>query len=485
MERITAIITAILLATTVAASERPVVPLWWPLDEVNNDYQMLCERRLRRMLDPGWLIDPLAPPAAMRSAADDALDPLHRSQIYFSIAQADFIDGEAVSAAANLRAARELIEQRGDGFSLDLIPVLTAQARLDMENGAYSRAIDTLQRARAIFRRANGINEACQGLWLEAEAEAHAATGDLMAADSAKLLSHRLRRHPDIDQHQLQVDALIDMAEWQRELHAALPPEQRAGLACLIASGFSPGISEQRRCHHPGMRELYKLAVRLLEDNEGEDSLALVEPLRGLAISYMYGTVHWKRYGDRIGFHGPYYRGRKMLQRAQKIVEKAEYGADDHMLATILIDLGDWHAIYDQGPKRAQRYYQRAWSLLSRDLSAGEVPEAFASPVRLLYLPAGFQKPQARGQISDTGPLLPGWARVEFTVTTAGRAEDIQVIENNPPYWTRHNRDIERSMATSRFRPAWRRGAPVPVRAEIVYRFRYPAPSENVSADSG
>ncbi len=485
MARITACIICLLLATRVAASERSLVPLWWPLDEVSNDYQLLCERRLRQMLDPGWLIDPLTPTEAMRSVADDALDPLHRSQVYFSIAQADFIDGEAVSAAANLRAARELIEKRGDGFSLDLIPVLTAQARLDMDNGAHGRAIDTLQRARAIFRRANGLTEACQGLWLEAEAEAHAATGDLMAADSAQLLSHRLRRHPDVDQHQLQVDALIDMADWQRELHAALPPEQRAGLACLIASSFSPGISEPRRCHHPGMRELYKRAVRLLEDNEGKDSLALVEPLRGLAISYLYGTVHWKRYGDRIGFHGPYYRGRQMLERALEITEKAEFGADDTMLATILIDLGDWHAIYDHGPKRSRKYYQRAWSLLTKELPASEVPDAFENPVRLLYLPAGFQKPQARGQFSDSGPLLPGWARVEFTVTAQGRAEDIDVIENNPRYWTRHNRDIERSVATSRFRPAWRSGAPVPVRAEILYRFRYPAPSENVAADSG
>ena len=486
MNRITAYaVFLVLVASAASASERALVPLWWPLAEVSNDYQLLCQRRLRGMLDPGWLIDPLSAPDAMRSAPDDALDPLHRSQIYFSIAQADFLEGEAVSAAANLRASRKLIEQRGDGFSLDLIPILTAQARLDMENGAYSRAIDTLQRARAIFRRANGLNEACQGLWLEAEAEAHAAAGDLMAADGAQLQSHRLRRHPDIDQHQLQVDALIDMADWQRELHAALPPEQRAGLACLIASGFSPGIGEPRRCHHPGMRELYKRAVRLLEDNEGKDSLGLVEPLRGLAISYLYGTVHWKRYGDRIGFHGPYYRGRRMLERALTIAEKAEFGADDRTLATILVDLGDWHSIYDHGPKRARDYYRRAWTLMKQDIPDDEVPGAFENPLRLLYLPAGFQKPQARGQISDSGPMLPGWARVEFTVTAEGRATDIEVIENNPPYWTRHNRDIERSMATSRFRPAWRNGEPVPVRAEILYRFRYPAPSENISADSG
>ena len=143
MNRITAYaVFLVLVASTASASERALVPLWWPLAEVSNDYQLLCQRRLRGMLDSGWLIDPLSPPDAMRSAPDDALDPLHRSQIYFSIAQADFLEGEAVSAAANLRASRKLIEQRGDGFSLDLIPILTAQARLDMENGAYSRAIE-------------------------------------------------------------------------------------------------------------------------------------------------------------------------------------------------------------------------------------------------------------------------------------------------------------------------------------------------------
>jgi tetratricopeptide (TPR) repeat protein len=480
MERIASWIFLICLAGAAPAAATPDVPLWWPLEDIDNDYQLLCERRLQKMLGRGWL----EPDPARASDDPMSVDLLYRSQVLFAAANDDFDQGEAAAAYAALDEALDLLQDRGDWFAIDLIPVLTAQSRVDMDNGAYGRAVEKLRRARAIFRRASGLNAACQGIWLEAEANAHAAVGDLMAADSARLLSYRLRRNPRYDQHQLQVDALVDLATWQRDLHASLPPEQRAGLSCLIASAFSPGIGEPRRCHQPGMRELYKRAVRLLEKNEGDDSPSLVEPLRGLALSYLYGTVHWKKYGDRVGFHGPYHRGRKMLRRALDIAEQTEFGADDATLATLLIDLGDWHSIYDHKPREAQEYYARAWSLMTGNSDQNEVPKAFERPVRLIYLPAGFQKPQARGQMSDTGPMLPGWARVEFTVTPEGRAEEITVVENNPPHWTRHNRDIKRSMATSRFRPAWRDGRPVPVRAEILYRFRYPAPTEMSAAES-
>ncbi len=485
MDRICACFVLVMLAAAAPAAESSGVPLWWPLEKVSNDYQLYCEHRLRRLLDPGWLEDPGAFPNETAQIRSDAPGFLHRSQTLFWMAQADYDNGRLRDADGRLEESIELIDNATHGFVLDLIPVLTAQARLDRLNGAHGRAVERLRRARAIFRRATGLKAPCQGLWLEAEAEALAATGDLMAADGARLLSHRLRRHPQTDQHQLQVDALVDLATWQRALHASLPPERRAGLSCLIASSFSPGIGEPRRCHEPGMRELYKRAIRLLEDNEGNDSLSLVEPLRGLAISYLYGTAHWERYGDRVGFHGPYSRARKMLLRALNIAENAEIGASDATVATILIDLGDWHSIYDHGPKRAHAYYRRAWVLLTESDPGGDVPEPFEKPVRLLYLPAGFQNPGARGQFSDSGPMLQGWVDVEFTVTTDGRAEDITVIENQPANWTRNNRDVERSIATSRFRPAWRNGRAVAVRAEIRYPFRYPAPTIGLEADSG
>ncbi len=485
MDRICACLVLVMFAAATPAAEPSGVPLWWPLERVSNDYQLYCERRLRRLLDHGWLQDPGKFPNETRLFHVDVPEFLRRSQTLFWMAQADYQKGRLRDADARLEDSIELIDKSTHGFALDLIPVLTAQARLDRLNGANGRAVERLRRARAIFRHATGLKAPCQGLWLEAEAEALAAAGDLMAADRARLLSHRLRRHPRTDQHQLQVDALIDLATWQRTLHASLPPGQRAGLSCLIASSFSPGIEEPRRCHEPGMRELYKRAVQLLEDKEGNDSLSLVEPLRGLAISYLYGTAHWEGYGDRVGFHGPYSRAKKTLLRALEIAEKAEIGASDVTVATILIDLGDWHSIYDHGPKRAHQYYRRAWALLTETDPGGDVPKPFEKPVRLLHLPAGFQNSRARGQFSDSGPMLPGWVNAELTVTADGRAEDITVIDNQPANWTRHNRDVERSIATSRFRPAWRNGRPVPARTEIRYSFRYPAPTIGLEPDSG
>ena len=137
----------------------------------------------------------------------------------------------------------------------------------------------------------------------------------------------------------------------------------------------------------PEARMTFQMALNIVGDEESLNAPIIVEPLRGIARTYMRRMSYpeaWLRPRSPPGCHvrpelsrpvshGPgghpiveprelNREGEHALQRALRILE-ADPGASTQTRIETLIQMGDWYQI-KKAPREALPYYQRAWKLI-------------------------------------------------------------------------------------------------------------------------
>lgn len=358
--------------------------------------------------------------------------------------------GDKVTAELSYREALRITELQGNGADPALLDPLRGLGYTLALLERHEEAIPYLERALIVSRRTFGLFDMGQQGLLRQLASSLTQTG--RAVDGAKQM--------------LYLQRVGERTYGERD-------PRMSPLLCVIGDwyvdtgNFTLG------------RDRFRDALHISERKLGKNDPALVQPLRGLARSYVqeiYFISHgYQPLQDRTmldptsiepkGINPKYISsdGERSLQRALAILE-ASPDTTPAVLTDTLIQFGDWYQIKHQ-PEKALSYYRRAATLAgsvdAASLEAAAAPLSF--PVRVYYPmpPLAMRNRQLSPEQIDEK-----FVAVQFTVTGLGDVEDAKVVEQNGT--SRQASEALEAIRASRYRPKFVNGEPVETQGVVI-----------------
>lgn len=296
--------------------------------------------------------------------------------------------GDLPAAEQNYRAAIELIELREGALSSRLINPLSGLGHAYNRAGLYEQAIETFERALRLNNIELGFTNFEQFGIQDGLTESYVGMRDYEEASfyqEAQLEIYQRKfgiENPEI------VPAMYKLAEWY----------SRAGNLEQSALTF-------------------RGADRILREGEGETSTGRADALLGLARLY-------ERQGNRPAASSTLRKGIKLLD--------ANPEPDKLRRAKLRVALGDLYTRESRN-RSASVEYSAAWTDLSDggDEYLDIRDKYFELPVRLAGGPFPTMARNTRGQPASA--LRDGYVEVRYTVDSEGRAQNVVVIEADPP----------------------------------------------------
>ena len=243
-------------------------------------------------------------------------------------------------------------------------------------------------------------------------------------------------------------------------------------------------------------------AITLVEQDEGQNSEALIGPLTALAENYRRPLLNPAEHGFESdpnpnstyntipgAADGSTWRmpsalaseGERALERALTIAE-SQPTPSPVRIADVRTQLGDWYQTRLQHEK-AMPHYLAAWTA-ARQVKTGDATLAdtlFARPVLLHFVrPSEWDRYERR----PPEQVSPHTVEVELTVTAEGRVRDAQVVANDgSPRMAEATLD---AAETARYRPRLSEGKPLET-ADVKFAQTYfePIPVETPGSADG
>ena len=205
--------------------------------------------------------------------------------------------------------------------------------------------------------------------------------------------------------------------------------------------------------------------IYLLRRHRGADDIALVEPYLSIARNMMQnlGRVEY-----RSGPTAP--SAEKYLKRA---VTKNEE-ASPEVRARALLAIGDYYMLVGTYAT-AHRYYADVWTLMT-DTHADDARAIQLEQVNPISRPppdpyANFEyNPDIEKVSADE--YLPGVMVAKFTVNVRGKVQDVSIVEQEPPGFSRMERRLRAGLRDFVYRPRLVDGEPVAT-PDVLYRLKY------------
>ncbi len=362
-------------------------------------------------------------------------DDLQTARALTNLAIAQQQNGEYEAAVQNYEAAIDIVERVESRLSKHLINPLRGLGNTYLDAGRPDEAIRVYDRAVHLTHVNSGPQNLDQVDLLDALAESFVRLQDLEEASEIQDLSYQLYARRFGEDSTAILPALQRRARWLHRL----------------------GLFSQER-------DVWNHAIDVIEAEYGEDDLRLIEPLNGLARTYLYDIEQTVSN-----------RGEWALRRAQEIAEDHPESTPS-LVAEGFIDTGNYHTLRGEAQK-ARRAYRRAWELLSEHESLAAMRDRrFDRPVliRPARAPAYADEetnpvvnPVYRGREFDRGVVV-----AAFTVNARGRTEDIDVVESEPPGLM--DDEVKRAVRRMVYRPRYRDGQPVSTPGQTFrHRFSY------------
>jgi tetratricopeptide (TPR) repeat protein len=338
-----------------------------------------------------------------------------------------------------------------DESSVDIDAALAEGSNL-VASGHHEEAVPVLQRALALQRSQYGLFAVRQQDTLKLLATSLTALNRL--PDAQELMIYRVRvaekNYGEGDVRN--VSAVCELGDWFAE------------------TGKTPEA-----------RMTFLMAFDIVKTQRSQHDLMVVEPLRGIARTYMRrqsypeswlypptapqcsapggGCPRSKRMdaeGRRIVMLRKLLpEGEDALKRALTLLE-SDAGAPVETRVETLIQLGDWYQI--KGSRReALNYYGQAWQLIrtTPDLPRSTA-KAFDVPLRVFY-----PTPQIVAYVppAEAQEVQLHYVQVEFAVGADGSVSGARITDQDTS--ERYARDILDAVKASRFRPKFVAGQPV------------------------
>jgi TonB family protein len=319
--------------------------------------------------------------------------------------------------------------------SEQILAPLLAQANALAQSGHHEEAVPLLQRAVAIMRSQYGV-------W------------DLRQQDTLKALANNLVAIDRVSEAQ---DLMIYRALLAEKNYGEGNPKVIPAL-CELGDFFS----ETGKA--PEARMTFNVALNIVGTTDSLIEPIIVEPLRGIARTYMRMMSYPDSWMMPLWMRGRVTReGEDALKRALRILDADPSATTPQTRIETLIQMGDWYQIR-KAPVEALPYYQRAWQLIRTTPGLpGSVSTALNVPMRVYYPTPGFvahipaKAEEARSH----------YVQVEFTVAADGSVTDARIVDHDTR--DRHARDILDAVRDSRFRPKFVDGQAVAAPG-ITYR---------------
>ena len=339
------------------------------------------------------------------------------------------------------------------------IDALTASGITLARSGHHEEAVPQLQRALATLRSKYGVFDLRQQETLKTLAASLTALHRVPEAQDLMIYRARVAEKAYGEGDLKVVPVLCDLGDWFAEVGKA-----------------------------PEARMTFGAALDIVISKRSSNDLLTVEPLRGIARTYMRrqsypeawlyppsppacsapgpecGSARMDSTGKRIvGPRKLDREGEHALQRALRILE-ADLGAPIPPRIETLLQLGDWYQI-KKSPREALPYYQRAWQLIRTTPSLpSSATTALDVPMRVSY-----PTPQIVGHVPAVAPeeTRSHYVQVEFTVAADGSVSDAHIVDHDTR--DRYAHDVLDAVRASRFRPKFVDGQAVATPG-ITYR---------------
>lgn len=321
----------------------------------------------------------------------------------------------------NFESAIGIIEDNEDRLNAQLINPLKGLGAAQLEHGRPDLASRTFQRAVHVSHVNEGPHNLDQIELLESIAETYARMGEMEAAKDAQdtIYALNIRKH-ELDSLGL-VPSLMRRAEWQH----------RAGF-----------VFDERAT--------YRRVIRIIEDNDGKESIALVEPLIKLGRSYFYVDT-----SGQTSFHdGGLATGEIYFRRASRIAAESPNSSWDRV-AFANLALGDFY-MYAGNPQRGAQVYSETWQLLSTgddQLAVRRMQLEKVVALKKNRLPLYYDSVEETDEADDESPVLQGNVSFTYGVSSKGRATNVELVSLQPPELERMAATVQRELRRRIFRP--------------------------------
>jgi TonB family protein len=390
----------------------------------------------------------------VNESASPADNPLALEDALTALGDAFFDAGQYARAEASYNEALQLAEKHAGFESERVLASLLGLGNTLAASGRHQQAVLRLQRALAIQRSQYGLFDLRQQATLETLATSLTALD--RTAEAQDLMIYRVRAaeknygegSPKV------IPAACDLGDWFAEV----------------------GMAAEARM-------TFQMALNIAGDKASLNAPIVVEPLRGLARTYMrrmsypkawfrpmrskppcFGPSQWCPMGrDDVEPRKLNREGERALQRALRILE-ADPKASMQTLIETLIQMGDWRQI-QKASREALPYYQRAWKLIHETASlSSSAATALNVPVRVYY-----PTPQIVNDVPkvSTEDMQSNYVQVEFTVAADGSVRDARIVDHDTR--EQYAQEIFDAVRASRFRPKFIDGQAVAATG-ITYR---------------
>ena len=400
----------------------------------------------------GTVVPQVAPVNADRSSAD--ADPLAPEEALTALGDAFLAANQYAKAEASYNEALQLAERHSGLESERVLAPLLGLSHTLAASGRHQQAVPRLQRALAIQRSRYGLFDLHQQATLKSLAASLTKLDRTAEAQDLMIYSVRTAEKNYGEGNPRVIPAVCDLGDWFAEV----------------------GMSTEARM-------TFQMALNIAGDKGSLNAPIIVEPLRGIARTYMLRASYPKGWRPRPPRHhcpggpnpcwfpnsrdyvaprGLSWDGERSLQRALRILE-ADPGASMQTLIETLLQMGDWFQT-QKAPRQALPYYQRAWKLIHE---AANLPSSAATalnvPVRVYY-----PTPQIVADVpAGPGETRSNYVQVEFTVAADGSVQDARIVD----HYTRdqYAQMIFDAVRAARFRPKFIDGQAVAA-SGITYR---------------
>ncbi|MDX1500064.1 MAG: tetratricopeptide repeat protein [Woeseiaceae bacterium] len=347
------------------------------------------------------------------------------------------------AAEQNFEAAVEIIEHNEDRLNAQLVNPLKGLGASQLANGRPDLASETYGRAIHVTHVNEGPHNLEQVDLLESLAEVYLRLGSIDEARKLQDTIYALNlRNFEGDLMDL-VPSLMRRAAWQH----------RAGF-----------IYDERTT--------YRRIINIIEDQAGEDDLALIPPLTRLGQSFFFADLS----GTSTYQPSAITTGEIYFKRAVRIAEDNP-DADWRTLADTNLALGDYY-MFQGNEQRARNIYRDVWEILSGDeerLAYRQERLESVNVLRQRNVPEFVGDAEAVEDLARSGEsLLRGEIRLSYKVSSRGRATDVTLIEARPEEFTEMLTDVQRELRTRIFRPMLADGEPTTSGEQLLtHRFYY------------
>ena len=333
------------------------------------------------------------------------------------------------ASSQNYDAAIQIIESDSDRLNSNLVAPLIGLAETHRAGGDYFGAMQAYERALHI----NHVNDGPHSL------------------SQIGVLNGMVNTDLDISNY----DAAFDLLERIRILNERMYSPTSIKLLPVLQRRADLLKQLQRPREE---RQVYRRIVDILRAHHGESDPSLIEPLLALSRTYVAdaGKVVFRSEPTSEN-------GATFLKRALRLAE-INADVDWQTLEKCLLAFGDYYMLLGVN-SLARIHYGRAWQLTSSDAASLEHRrQHLEQPIRLRRPGLGRYANFAYGwDLNDIDPddFVEGFMTARFAVTKRGRTTDIELVEADPPGFTRMETRVRKGVRNFMYRPRHEAGEPV------------------------